>query len=50
MHNLVELLSSSWIIRRDDRKGHQGELTAKDEQGFIPHHVYRESLPIFGAG
>ncbi|KAJ5381852.1 uncharacterized protein N7496_004280 [Penicillium cataractarum] len=39
---LVELLGSSWIIRRDTREGHQGDLTAEEVRDSTPLHIRKK--------
>lgn len=52
LYRLVELLGSSWIIRRDTREGHQGDLeVGRGEKFHIYLHPRKTSGPSrFGAG
>jgi hypothetical protein len=39
LHELVDLVSSSWVIRRDTRDGHHGELKVEEPIRWIPDHL-----------
>lgn len=48
LHELVDLFSSSWIIRRDTREGRRGEITVVETDDFIPYHTIEKRRSDLG--
>lgn len=46
--DLVELFSSSWIIRRDTRERHRGEIIAEEVNHWIPEHTLQKRRAYLG--